>query len=705
MSVQTTDSPMPQGMNSALKTYVFLVILAGTLLLGFCARSLQQQLDPSDLLLLLPWLGVLLVGNRFAVRARGSKVASTMNSVLDFYLILQFGGATATWVAALNALWLNGFQLKKPWYRVGFNVGQIALSVSGTALLYSWTHPVLPGVPLEMAHLPGFIVLGLGFFLLNQLLVSTAIYLEQGLPLHRQLSRFHYFDLSANTFAVFLGVTLYYLFQRTGWAGVALMALPLYYLLQHTRRYNKMQELSERLEKQAVALKTQSEELSEKNQRLEELNRNLKDQKLTLQSQTLAVENTNRALSESNRRLRETQEQLLRSEKLKAMGQMANGVAHDFNNILGAILARLELLRLEENLPEPLAKGLAMIQKSASDGAVLVKRIQDFTRGATVRPMDAVDLCDVVDDVIEMTRPLWKQKAGKIGINYDVVCNMESELRVLGNNTELREVLHNLLNNALEAMPNGGAIRISGRQEGEEAVLRVKDTGSGMTSIVAARIFEPYFTTKGVQGNGLGLSVSHGIIKQHGGTIKVDSHPGEGTLFEIRLPLHRQEDKGSLPAGGVAHDLESIRSRHKRRILVVDDEEDVRGVLVEILRAMGHEVDEATGGREGVEKYRRVGYDVLFTDLGMPQISGWDVARSVWRHSAQENSNVVLILVTGWGTQISEQELREHHIHRVLAKPFKINEVKELLETLPERLGPAHSPRQDANAKPFQPPS
>ncbi|MCA9783494.1 MAG: response regulator [Candidatus Cloacimonetes bacterium] len=687
-------------MTSSLRIYITLVAGFGLLLLASSIANLLQQPD-SQLLLLraIPWLLLVLAVSRYEIVASGSGSASTMNSTVDFCLILTFGGPLAICIGALNALYLNLVRMKRPWYKALFNVSQISISLLGSSLVYSLLKlPDAGSGPLRLAHLPGFAALAISFFVINQLLVSVAIRLETGMSLGSQLRRMHYFDQLSNAFVAFLGVTMYYMYLRTGWAGVLLMLLPMGWLVHHSRRFNLLKEVHEELDRKTRLLEEGSVELTSKNSRLEELNSSLSNQKRTLQSQAIAMENTNRALSESNRRLKETQVQLLRSEKLKAMGQMASGVAHDFNNILGAILAKVELLRLGSTEGGEVQKGLDLIYKSASDGAVLVKRIQDFTRGATQALQDPVDLADLAEDVLEMTRPLWRDKAQKIGITYDVMKHIDSGLMVLGNSTELREVLHNIINNALEAMPNGGALVLRGHRSGDRVLLSIKDTGPGMTSLVSRRIFEPYFTTKGVQGNGLGLSVSHGIIKQHGGEIEVDSQPGEGTRFQIILPAVTMESDYPLNIDHPRQTLHSIRSETPRRVLVVDDEEDVRSVLVEILKAMGHEVDQADSGRGGVEKYRRYGYDVVFTDLGMPDFNGWDVANRIWRRAVEENAGVVLILVTGWGTQISQQELHEHHIHKVLAKPFKINEVKELIDQLPDRLGSLASPLNEQDS-------
>ncbi len=251
-------------------------------------------------------------------------------------------------------------------------------------------------------------------------------------------------------------------------------------------------------------------------------------------------------LQASYMQLNEAQDGLVRSEKLRALGEMASGVAHDFNNVLGAILGRAQLLRASTDHPESAAE-LAIIEKAALDGAATVRRLQDFTRVRTDRTFEPVALAQVVEDCLSLTRGRWRDEAERAGTQYDVTTDLDDGLHVAGQASELREVLTNLILNALDAMPRGGALRLVARapDPSGEARLEVIDQGEGMTDDVRARIFDPFFTTKGVRGVGLGLSVAYGIVQRHGGRLEVESIVGAGTRMCVILPA--QAAQGEAP--------------------------------------------------------------------------------------------------------------------------------------------------------------
>lgn len=237
---------------------------------------------------------------------------------------------------------------------------------------------------------------------------------------------------------------------------------------------------------------------------------------------------------------RRLQEQLIQTERLRALGEMAAGVAHDFNNLLTLILTRVQLLGLKLNPPDTdsLKRGLEIIQRAAMDGAETVRRIQEFTRAYEKREtLGEVDLSSLIQDVLELTRPRWEYEVQGKGIQVELRLDLAEVPPVAGIHSELREVLTNLIFNALEAMPQGGRLSIaSGRSETPGKVeVRVQDTGLGVPAGVKGKIFDPFFTTKGPRNSGLGLSVSYGIIARHGGTIEVKSQEGQGSTFIVRL--------------------------------------------------------------------------------------------------------------------------------------------------------------------------
>jgi signal transduction histidine kinase/ActR/RegA family two-component response regulator len=367
--------------------------------------------------------------------------------------------------------------------------------------------------------------------------------------------------------------------------------------------------------------------------------------------------------SATYRELTLAQDHMVRTEKLRALGEMAAGVAHDFNNLLAVIVGRAELLLRRAHGPE-LVRGLETIRQAALDGAHTVRRIQEFTRTRRTRPFRQVDLLDVIREVVEMTRPRWKDEAQSRGVSYDVAVEGGPVPRVAGRPEELREVFTNLLANALEAMPSGGRLVFSLGMEESGVVAAVRDTGVGMSPENARRVFEPFFTTKGPQGSGLGLSVVWGIVTRHGGSVEVDSRPGEGATFVIRLPVARALPEP--PAGTVP-----VPPARPARVLVIDDEVGVREVLRDLLGGEGYTVLDAPDGRSGLALSETEPVELVLSDVSMPGMSGWEVAEAC--HARYPNLPVGLI--TGWGDRLDPAELTRHGVRFVIAKPFEAAEV------------------------------
>jgi len=360
------------------------------------------------------------------------------------------------------------------------------------------------------------------------------------------------------------------------------------------------------------------------------------------------------------------QQQLIQSERMRVLGRMASGIAHDFNNILAAILGRTELLLMNVGDREGVEKGLRIIQKAALGGADTVKRIQEFTRVAKQRESERLEVNDLVRDAVRMTAPRWKDESQRDGVNIDVSTELKSQFFIAGSATDLREALTNMVFNAVEAMPNGGDLYIETHDEGEYACISISDTGTGIPSEVVDSIFDPFFTTKGVGFAGLGLSVAYGIIKRHGGEIQVESEDGEGATFTIRLAACTEAIQEAKPAA-----VEPGRAN----VLVIDDEEDIRELLTNILPRFEHNIVTATHGIEGITAFQNGNYDIVFTDLGMPEMSGWEVAQQV----KSINPNVMVILITGWGVELEEDELKEKNVDSVISKPFQIGQILEVV--------------------------
>jgi nitrogen-specific signal transduction histidine kinase/ActR/RegA family two-component response regulator len=362
--------------------------------------------------------------------------------------------------------------------------------------------------------------------------------------------------------------------------------------------------------------------------------------------------------------VRDLQDRLLRGEKLRALGELAAGVAHDFNNNLGIILGRTQLLLMKTADPE-MSSGLNVIRQAAMDGGEAVRRIQQFSRVREDRAHEVLDLAEIADEVVEITRGKWKNESEHRGVKVDVAIESVSSLPILGSRAEIREALTNLIFNSVDALPEGGTISIRCRSEGKESILEVADTGVGMTEDVKSRMFEPFFTTKGMSGNGLGLSMVYGIVSRHKGTVEVETAPGGGTVVRMRLPATELE-------GGASPERPRFEATARARILVVDDETEILAVLREALERAGHLVETASSGSDGIERFRNGRFDVVLSDLGMADVGGWDVARAVREKGPRR---VVLGLVTGWGATISEEMVHAHAVNFVIAKPFDVDDL------------------------------
>jgi signal transduction histidine kinase/CheY-like chemotaxis protein len=374
-------------------------------------------------------------------------------------------------------------------------------------------------------------------------------------------------------------------------------------------------------------------------------------------------------------------EQFSQMEKLSALGELASGVAHDFNNTLSGILGRAQLLQRTDD-PEKLKRGLDIIIKTAEDGAKTVKRIQDFARQRRDHDFELVSIDQILLDASEITRPRWKNCAEASNIHITLNLQIGSNGMVMGDDSELREVLVNMVFNAIDAMPEGGTLSLTTRTEGESVLIRVVDTGVGMYPEVRSRIFDPFFTTKGKAGLGLGLAVSFGIIRRHGGNIEVDSHYGKGTEFRITLPLAKVAEKSvkmveteAVASSQTVPAVVQSDERSRTRLLVVDDESFVRELLGDILDGEQCDVYLAESGSEALSVFRESEFDGVFTDVGMPGMSGWELAREI----RQINKDIPIAVITGWGEAVGSNEQKAAGVDWVVAKPFTADRIAELV--------------------------
>jgi GAF domain-containing protein/ActR/RegA family two-component response regulator len=390
---------------------------------------------------------------------------------------------------------------------------------------------------------------------------------------------------------------------------------------------------------------------------------------LALRSARLFEERT-RAYGE----LAAAQDHLVRTEKLRALGEMASGVAHDFNNLLAAILGRAQLLlrRLED---PTLHQWAQVIERAALDGGQTVRRLQEFARVRRDEPLVPVDLNQVVRDALDITQSRWREDALRRGLAIDVRTALAPVPPVNGDAAELREAMTNLILNALDAMPGGGALTIATGATGDEVEITVTDTGTGMPEAVRERIFDPFFTTKGPQGTGLGLSMTYGIVSRHGGRITVDSAEGRGSVFRLVLPAAVTPAVPPPPPARAAEPAPALRC------LVVDDEPMVGEVMGDVLESMGHVAVVLTDGAAAIARFEAEPFDAVFTDLAMPGVSGWQVVQAVKRRAP----DVPVFVVTGFGTELAPDERAMHGVEAIFAKPLKIDDIMDAVAQVARR--------------------
>ncbi|NLG28565.1 MAG: response regulator [Chloroflexi bacterium] len=370
------------------------------------------------------------------------------------------------------------------------------------------------------------------------------------------------------------------------------------------------------------------------------------------------------------------QQALVEAERLSALGQMAGGIAHDFNNILVGVLGYAEkaLLDIAED-PASLVADLQRIIASANDAAEAVRRLQSlYRRTDDTSDFAPVDVDALVTEVLALMEPSWKDAPQARGVTVHVETHLAAPAPVLGNAAELRRVLRNLVGNAIDAMPSGGRLTLSTRRERGRVLITVTDTGMGMSDEQRNRLFQPFYTTKQESGSGLGLTIADTIIKRHGGEIDVASALGQGTTFIIGLPAAT----GLRVAPVLPAPLEAAtapEARARAQILVVEDEEPVRDLLVRLLQRAGHTVTAADDGHRALGLLADMHYDVVITDLGMPEVSGREIAART--HALSPGTPV--ILSTGWGDTITPEQLQEMGVAYLLTKPYSLAGLQQAL--------------------------
>ncbi len=394
--------------------------------------------------------------------------------------------------------------------------------------------------------------------------------------------------------------------------------------------------------------------------------------------------------------LRQTQQTVMQQERLKALGQLASGIAHDVNNALSPVLGFAELvLTGEPSLSAKSRKALQHVRTAGEDIAHIVARLREFYRRREENEsLQKLSLNALAQQVMDMTRPRWRDIPQSHGVTIEMRSSLAAEVpELVGIESEVREALTNLVLNAVDALPQGGSITIRTRashtpQNGlpypSHVIVEVSDTGIGMTEEVRKRCLEPFFSTKGKRGTGLGLSMVYGVMERHEGVIEIDSAPGKGSTFRLIFPLRDQAPASAAPE-------EAGPKPASLHILYIDDEPLLRDLLREMLERDGHQVEVTDGGQTGLDAFhhaREAGepFDAIITDLGMPYVDGRQVARTV----KEESPQTPVIMLTGWGAFMKQDGSAPAQVDGVLSKPPRSRELREMLNRV------ASSTRQPA---------
>jgi len=414
--------------------------------------------------------------------------------------------------------------------------------------------------------------------------------------------------------------------------------------------------------------------VAERTLELRETNTSLQDEVEQRRKVEEALRESNKQLAEALSKLRETQQHIIQRERLHALGRMASGIAHDFNNKLAPILGFSELLIIKPELqqdPARLNGYLEMIHQAAKESAKVVSRLRDFYRyredSSAFAPLP---LNDIVNQIVALTEPKWRSQAQAQGINIQVATDLEDHLPTIsGNESELREMVANILFNAIDAIRDEGRILIRTFAREGSAILEISDNGSGMNEETLQRCIEPFFSTKDEQGTGFGLGIVYGTVRRHNGTIDIQSKLGKGTTVTISIPFHADQPD-QQPATE-----QPTTSDKKLKILVVDDEDLVREVIMVYLTEDQHEVVTAENGRDGLEKFKAGAFDVVLTDRSMPEMNGDQLALEI----KQINPSAPVILLTGFGDLMMDEGDKPPGIDEVVSKPFTIHILRDAI--------------------------
>lgn len=606
-----------------------------------------------------------------------------------------------TWTAAwlFYALWLTlsttpGAQEIGTW---NFIFKQWCVGISAVFLL--WGSLQFLGLPVKQRLFGLFLA-----FLMTWTTVSPT--LTDGNKLVAQLPVFILMGLGS----VFAGVCFYRLRKKMPFVGAGMLSLGFFLWGVYLGTYPFSTEFAQlynagffvaavlQLFIAVSMIVLVLEEVRYKNEQILQQIATIQSEKEQLHVQVLSTEEKCKTLFDQVRlteglqkaydELRLTQQSVMQLERLRALGQMASGMAHDINNALSPIVAYSDiLLTTLKEIPEKSRKHIEYIRKSGEDIAHIVARMREFYRRRHGEEnLAPININRVIEEVVELTRPRWRDMSQNDGIQVNVVTEFDKLLPAFpSDESELREALTNLLFNALDAMPKGGEIKLTtrgimvkGGPRGEvkysHIVLEISDTGSGMDEKTRQRCLEPFFSTKSQRGgSGLGLAMVYGMMERHEGTIEIESEVDKGTTFRLVFPVRGcvRRRNGRSDTNAFARPL---------RILCIDDEPLIRELLSDSLVLFKHQVVTVDGGQRGIDTFRQAAsdgnpFEVVITDLGMPEMDGRQVANLI----KTESPTTPVIMLTGWGTMMKEEGDVPTQIDGVLSKPPRVKELGDML--------------------------
>src|SRR5436190_3825526 len=630
------------------KAYMLVIIASAAAVATYSAIHLPvARLDMRFLALTIL---TITISSRLTVRIPRISGHISVSDTFFFLIILMYGSEAAVLLAAAEALCSSmRFSRKaihiKP-LTIVFNSAMMACSTFVTVMVVSFLFGNITALrygQFSGAFVAALCVMALVQYVSNSILAAIHSALKMDQPLFHTWTKYYLWaSMTYFTGASAAGITAQFTENASFYALIASTPIVAIIYVTYRTYLRNIEVMAAAAKAEEVAAHAEQAE-----RHVTELNHYIAEQK----------------------RIREQFSQI---EKMSALGELASGVAHEFNNTLAGILGRAQLL-LETKDPVKTENGLNIIVKTAKDGAKTVKRIQDFARQRRDHDFQLVDVRQLLLDAGEITRPRWKNRAeaANIHINLDLECDCGA--LIMGDESELREVFVNLVFNAVDAMPHGGVLTLAAKEIDGLVEISVHDTGTGMTEETRLRIFDPFFTTKDKLGMGLGLAVSYGIIRRHEGTVDVESQVGVGTIFRIRLPIAKCAMKAQPGSDFVSSKAVPSKSS-QTRILVVDDEEYVRDLLRDILEKEGCEAVVAEGGHQALSLFENGNFDAVFTDVGMPDMNGWELSRAV----RERNRHIPVAVITGWGEAVGSHERQAARVDWVVAKPFDTPQIVEM---------------------------